>query len=223
MVLGQADGPLLRRHLDVADADTAVAINGLLAALKAEHERTDIRRVGQEVVHRAIARASPPDPALPDRAARELHAPDRIRDADRPPRQATKTFDETCFIRDAVGLAEHLPGAPHRELRVAGEHAEPSDAVDRRLQAEEEGLARGERCEAAAARPPEVDLADPAGHEELPPASVGMPDVPPQGMAPPLRMPAAYAERESPRTRYSRSDTVGGDLRTPSPEALPRR
>jgi hypothetical protein len=38
MVLGQADRPLLQRHLDVADGDPAVAVDRLLAAVTAEHE-----------------------------------------------------------------------------------------------------------------------------------------------------------------------------------------
>ena len=74
MVLGQADRPLLQRHLDVVDAHAPVGVDALLAALATEHERAGIRRVGQEVVHRAIARARPADPPLPDGPARQLLA-----------------------------------------------------------------------------------------------------------------------------------------------------
>src|SRR5205807_2358439 len=74
MVLGQADGPLLERDLDVTNPDAPVAIDGLHASFAAEHERAGIRRVGQEVVDGAIARACPPDPTLTDRAARQLLA-----------------------------------------------------------------------------------------------------------------------------------------------------
>ena len=63
MVLGQADRPLLERHLDVRTRTLAVRVDALLAAGAAEHERAGIGRVGQEVVHRAIAGARPPDRA----------------------------------------------------------------------------------------------------------------------------------------------------------------
>jgi hypothetical protein len=74
MVLGQADRPLLQRHLEVPDTNLAVAVDGFLAAFAPEHERTRICRVGQEVVHRPIAGPGPPDPPLPDRSAWQLLA-----------------------------------------------------------------------------------------------------------------------------------------------------
>ena len=67
----QADRPLLDRHIDPADPDLAVLVEALDLALAAEHERAGVRRVGQDVVHRAIARARPPDPPLPDRPSRQ--------------------------------------------------------------------------------------------------------------------------------------------------------
>jgi hypothetical protein len=102
MVLGNADGPLFDRQLDRAAPHAPVLVELLLLAGAAEHERAGIGRVGQEVVHRAIARADPPDPARADRSARQLlvlgdqllddlarraesppqleHAPDRVPD-----------------------------------------------------------------------------------------------------------------------------------------------
>jgi len=74
MVLGQADGPLLHGHLHVTDLELAVLVEALLAALAPEHERARIGRVGEGVMHGAIAGAGPPDAALPDRPARQLLA-----------------------------------------------------------------------------------------------------------------------------------------------------
>ena len=74
MVLGQADRPLLQRHVDVTDLDAPFGVEALLAAFAAEHERARIRRVGQQVVHGAIAGPGPADAALPDRPARQLLA-----------------------------------------------------------------------------------------------------------------------------------------------------
>jgi hypothetical protein len=74
MVLGQADRPLLQRHLNVTDPQVPVTVDGLLAAVAAEYERSGICRVSQEVVHRSIAGSSPADPTLPDRPPRELLA-----------------------------------------------------------------------------------------------------------------------------------------------------
>ena len=72
MVLGQADGPLLDRQLDHLDPETTLSIKALLLARLAEHERSRIGGVDEEVVHRPIARARPPDPALPDRSPRQF-------------------------------------------------------------------------------------------------------------------------------------------------------
>jgi hypothetical protein len=51
---------------------SALVIEALLLAGLAEHERARIRRVGQEIVHRSIARSRPSDPAWSDRAPRQL-------------------------------------------------------------------------------------------------------------------------------------------------------
>src|SRR5262249_43981062 len=72
MVLGQADGPLLDRQLDHLDADPTLAIEALLLARLAEHERSRIGGVGEEVVDRPIARSRPPDPPLPNGPPRQL-------------------------------------------------------------------------------------------------------------------------------------------------------
>jgi Recombinase zinc beta ribbon domain len=66
MVLWQADGPFLKGHLDVADMHPPVLGHALLPALSPEHERAGIRWVGEKMVHRAIARAGPPDALLTD-------------------------------------------------------------------------------------------------------------------------------------------------------------
>ena len=71
MVIGEADRPFLDRDINPADAHLAVLVDALDLPLAAVHERARISRVGQEVVNGAIARACPPDPSLPDRAARE--------------------------------------------------------------------------------------------------------------------------------------------------------
>ena len=74
MVLGQADRPLLERQLDRLDLHPARGIKALLLAGPAERERPGIRRVGQQVMHRPIARPRPADTALPDGPARQLLA-----------------------------------------------------------------------------------------------------------------------------------------------------
>jgi hypothetical protein len=74
MVLGQADRPLLDRQLDRLDPQSAVGPEALLLALLAKRERPGIGRVGEEVVHGAIARARPADAALADRSAWQLLA-----------------------------------------------------------------------------------------------------------------------------------------------------
>ena len=56
MVLGQADGPLLQRHLDGPRPDLARRVQPLLLAGAAEHERSRIGGVGEEVVHGRIVR-----------------------------------------------------------------------------------------------------------------------------------------------------------------------
>lgn len=72
MVLGDADRPLLHRDLDVVRADPSLLVQALLAPAAAEHERAGIDRIGQQRVHRAIARPSPPHAAGADRSAWEL-------------------------------------------------------------------------------------------------------------------------------------------------------
>lgn len=72
MVLGQADGPLLDRQFDHFDTQATLVVQALLLPGLAEHERACIRRIGQEVVDRPIARPRPSDPALTDCPARQL-------------------------------------------------------------------------------------------------------------------------------------------------------
>ena len=138
MVIGQADGPLLDRDVDAADAHLSVLVEPLDDALAAEHERAGIRRVGQDVVHRPIARARPPDPALPDRAARQLLPlgdqlqRDLPRGAERSP-QAEHPVDR---VTDLLVRAQHYPVVvvavqPDRQrqaqLAARGLVAQPAD------------------------------------------------------------------------------------------------
>src|SRR3954452_9191817 len=58
MVIGQADRPLLQRHLEVAMTDLP-GVEILLAALAAEHERAGMGRFSGEVMHGAIAGPRP--------------------------------------------------------------------------------------------------------------------------------------------------------------------
>ena len=71
MVIGDADRPLLQRHLHRAPTHPSVISKVLLGAGAAIHERAGIRRIGQEVVHRPIARPNPPHPPLTDRPPRQ--------------------------------------------------------------------------------------------------------------------------------------------------------
>jgi hypothetical protein len=70
-VIGQADGPLLDRQLDRALAQAPVLVELLQLLGAPEHERARVRRVGEEVVHSAIARLRPAHAARADRAARQ--------------------------------------------------------------------------------------------------------------------------------------------------------
>jgi len=83
MVIGQADRPLLDRHLERPDMQLPVGVDALLLAGAAEHERAGIDRVGQQLLDRAIARTDPPHAALANRPAWEAltigdHLPDDL-------------------------------------------------------------------------------------------------------------------------------------------------
>jgi hypothetical protein len=71
MVVGDADGPLLHRQLDRPAPDAPLVVESLLLAGAAEHERARIGWVGEQVVHRAIARPRPAHAPLSDRPARQ--------------------------------------------------------------------------------------------------------------------------------------------------------
>src|SRR6185312_15110762 len=71
MVIGQADRPLVHRHLERPDAELSVGVDVLLATGASERERAGIDRVGQQLVDRPIARADPPHTPLPDRTTWE--------------------------------------------------------------------------------------------------------------------------------------------------------
>jgi hypothetical protein len=72
MVVGDADGPLLHRHLDRVDLHVPFRVQPLLLALSTEDEGAGVGGVGEEVVHRPVAGAGPADAALADRSARQL-------------------------------------------------------------------------------------------------------------------------------------------------------
>ena len=103
MVIGDADRPPLQRHLHGAATHPPVISEVLLGAGAAEHERAGIRRVGQEVVHRPIARPDPPHPPLADRPPRQpLPLGDQLRhDLPRrpqPPPQAQHPLDRVTDL-----------------------------------------------------------------------------------------------------------------------------
>ena len=103
MVIGDADRPLLERHLHRAATHPPVISEVLLGAGAAEHERARIRRVGQQVVHRPIARPDPPHPPLADRAPRQpLPLGDQLGDdlasGPQPPPQAEHPLDRVTNL-----------------------------------------------------------------------------------------------------------------------------
>jgi hypothetical protein len=112
MVLGQADGPFLDRHLARGDLDLAGGVQAFLLASPAEHERPGIAGVGQEVVHRRIVRGRPPHAPLADAPARKLLA---LRDqlADDLARRA----EPVPQLEDALDRVAHL--------LVGGQHDAP--------------------------------------------------------------------------------------------------
>jgi hypothetical protein len=71
MMLGQADSPPLERQLNRLHLQPPVWAEALLTARAAEDERARVGRVGQEVVHGAVAGGRPADAPLPHRPARQ--------------------------------------------------------------------------------------------------------------------------------------------------------
>ena len=125
MVLGQADGPLLQRQLDGPDFDLAALVDALVGASSAEHERACIRRVGQQVVHGAIAGAGPAHPPLTDPAPRQLLAlrdelGDDLARGPQPPPQHEHPLDRVAHL--LIGAQDNAPVLvaiqPHREARA---------------------------------------------------------------------------------------------------------
>jgi hypothetical protein len=109
MVLGQADRPLVHRHLAIVDLQPSGLVEALLAALAAEHERACIRGVSQEVMHGSIARPCPPNPSVPDRPARQqLLLGDQLKGdlarRSEPPPEHEDTLDR---VPDLLVGAEH--------------------------------------------------------------------------------------------------------------------
>ena len=139
MVLGQADGPLLDRQLDRSRPDLAVLVQALALAGAAEHERAGIGRVGQEVVHGAIA------------GARPAHAPL----ADRPPRQLLALADQ--LADDLARRPEPAPEREHARDRVTdllvGRQHDPAVLVAVEPDRQRAGAARRARPCCAARRP----------------------------------------------------------------------
>ena len=126
MVLGQADGPLLDRHLDRPDrAPRPCSSRRFSLAGAAEHERARIRRVGQEVVHRAIARARPAHAPLPDRPARQLLALGDQLDDDLARRPEPPPQHEDALDR----VADLLVGGTARSGRPRRDRARPAGAA----------------------------------------------------------------------------------------------
>jgi hypothetical protein len=106
------------------------------------------------------------------------YAPDRIRQANRASGETRESLQELGFVECAVCLAKDLPGSPDGKRCVAGEKPESADAVQRRLQPEEERLAGRERRESAIPGLPEIHFAQVrAGVQELPPSVIGVADV----------------------------------------------
>ena len=100
----------LERNVESTERQYAL-VELLLLPLASVHERAGVRRVGQEVVYRAIARARPADAPLPDRAPRQLliladqlHH-DLARGA-QPPPQAEDALDRVAYL---LVRAEHDP------------------------------------------------------------------------------------------------------------------
>src|SRR5207253_532986 len=75
MMLGQADSPLLERHVDALHPDTTVRADPLLLARAPVDEGAGVGGVGEEVVDGAVGRPHPADTPLADPATRQLLAP----------------------------------------------------------------------------------------------------------------------------------------------------
>jgi hypothetical protein len=103
MVIGQADGPLLDRQLDRALAHPPVLVELLALRGAPEYERARVRGVGEEVVHRPIARLGPAHAAGADRAARQqlplvAQAHHRLPGGPRPPPQLKHPVDRVAHL-----------------------------------------------------------------------------------------------------------------------------
>jgi hypothetical protein len=74
--------------------------------------------------------------------------------------ETVQASQQIVLVAGSVGLAEDIPGTPHRKALGAREQAEAADRVVLALQLEEERRARWDRLEWRAARTPEVHLGD---------------------------------------------------------------
>ena len=131
MVLGQADGPLLDRHLDGGGLDLARGVQALLLAGAPEHERPGIAGVGEEVVDRRIVRGRPPHAPLADPSARKLLAvgdqlADDLAGRPQPAPQLEDTLDRVAHLlvgrqhSPAVLVAIESDGEVHPQLATLG-------------------------------------------------------------------------------------------------------
>jgi hypothetical protein len=138
MVIWQADGPLLDRYGDAANANLAVLVDPLDQALTTEHERARIRRVGEDLVDRAIARTCPPDPPLPNRSAWQLlpladQLHQHLSGGPQPPPQAEHPLDRVAHLliggqRDAAVVVALEPDRKRQaQLAALGLVAQPTD------------------------------------------------------------------------------------------------
>ena len=120
MVLGQADRPLLHRHLDRPRPALARRRPGASPGVSAEHERAGIDRVGQELVHRAIARAGP--------SARAAHRPSGAAAAGRR-RSARRRPDAPSRPRHSTNtrsIAWRTCSSAHSTIRSSSSRSNPT-------------------------------------------------------------------------------------------------
>lgn len=123
-----------------------------------------VRRLGDPVIGREEDRLRDGDAA-----DHTIHRHRRAR-----AREPAEAFEQLVFVGGAVRLAEDVPRAPHGQGREPREEPEAADRAVRRLELEEEDLARLQSRERGRARAPEVDLVDlRARTQELIPAMIG--------------------------------------------------